>query len=248
MVPRREQAMANTSSQVVKRGSDELEFLKSRARSVPLGTPLAREKVTQLKRRVLTADGQQAAEAHDQGTELVELYMRHADAALGYPTFSALLEDQWPLDLSVAYERMRIARLCTHDQAAKHGYTSCVLGLRIMRMLGTDSFEEFLKQPLPLHPKDGGGTVRFPAPAKQLRSVLRQLAVHAAEGDAADVTRQFRRYRTTVDELMEKDADVAALKPVLWADAKGVYLRVTAGGPAQTRAAAALYQRLARLR
>lgn len=196
-----------------------------------------------MERRDLTAGGA----AHDQGTILAEIYMEHADKALGFRSFRKLLEKKWPLDVSVACERMRVARLCTHHEATTFGYSVCALGLRVMTMLGVTSFAEFRKEPLKLHADDGGGTVHFPAPASALRSVLRALAVADEPPTELDIGELLRRYRAAVNALLAGDPGIAAVKPVVWADAKGAYVRATAGTAAQASAAERLYRKLARV-
>ena len=59
---------------------------------------------------------------------------------------------------------------------------------------------------------------------------------------------RLRAYRGVVDELTASDPEVAALPKAVWADAKGAYVRVSADGPDQARAAARLYTRLAKLK
>ncbi len=230
----------------VARGADELDFPGSRQHTNPQEPKLARASTNDLVQRVVAFDSYSGGEAHDQGTALVELYMTHADAALGVRSWRAYLDQHWPLDSSVAYDRMRVSRLVTRAQALKYGFSVCQLGLRIMGAKQLVSFPQFLKTPLALHPDDGGGMVRFPAPAAELRSVLRALAPPTPEGRQDDVGEKLRRYRATVEALLESDAGIAAIRPVVWADVKGAYVRVTASGPPQAKAAARLYQRLAR--
>lgn len=228
-------------------GPDELEFLGSRERSNRFSESVARTKAAAVAERALSLDRHVGSESHEQGTALVELYMRHADEVLGFRSFRAFLLETWPLDLGIAYERMQIARLATRREAESYGYTACVLGLRIMRALRIESFEQFKSTTLRLHEDDGGGTVTFPAPATALRSVLR--ALHSTDPDEAapDVGETLRRYRAAVDALIAVHGDIAALKPVVWADAEGAYVRVTAGTADQAKAAVKLYQRIARV-
>jgi hypothetical protein len=228
------------------RGQDELDFLGSRQRSAPRDPRISREKLLGVVRAALSLDRSTGREFHDQGTVLVELYMEHADTALGFRSFRLFLEKHWPLGLTSAYERMRIARLCTAEQAAKYGASACVLGLRAMAALEITSFAEFQRTPLRLHADDGGGVVHFPAPAAALRSVLRALATVDEPERGANVGETLRRYRAAVDSLQAGDPAIAALRPVVWADAKGAYVRVTAGSAVEAAAAARLYQKLAR--
>lgn len=240
-------ARARTSEATVERGVDEIDFLGTRRRGVPLTAAVARTKTGALVERVVAEDSHAGTEAHDQGTTLIELYMAHADVVLGFRSFRGFLQKSWPLDLGIAYERMRVAKLVTRRQANEYGFSVCALGLRVMNALGETSFEKFLKTPLRLDEADGGGTVQFPAPANALRSVLRRLAHPSGDEETApEVGETLRRYRATVDGLLEADPLVAAIKPVVWADAKGAYVRVTAGAPAELKTAAKLYERLAR--
>jgi hypothetical protein len=238
--------MAETAKAPV-RGGDEIGFLGSRAQTAPVDAALARQKTNALVKAVLAFDGELGAQAHDEGTELVELYFQHADASLGHGTFEAFLDARWPLDRGVAYERMRVAKLCTREQAQRYGYTACVYALRIMRAMGIDDFKAFLRKPLRLHADDGGGTVKFPATVRELRSVLRALAVTEAAETTVDAGEQLRRYRAAVDALRASEPVIDELKPVVWADTRGAYVRVTASGPAQSKAAARLYQAIGRL-
>ena len=68
----------------------------------------------------------------------------------------------------------------------------------------------------------------------------------AAEADV-DPGEQLRRYRAAVDTLRASDPAIDGLKPVVWADTRGAYVRVTASGPEQARAAVKLYQAIGRL-
>ena len=229
------------------RGADEIGFLGSRSQTAPVDAALVRQKANALVKGVLSFDGELGARAHDEGTELVELYFQHADVSLGHGSFAAFLEAWWPLDAAVAYERMRVAKLCTREQAQRYGYTACVYALRIMRALGLEDFKAFLKKPLKLHADDGGGTVRFPATVRELRSVLRALAVVEVAETEVDAGEQLRRYRAAVDTLRASDPAIDELKPVVWADTRGAYVRATASGPAQAKAAVKLYQAIGKL-
>ncbi len=239
-------AKTNAAAQV-ERGTDELDFLGSRQRTVPREAKLARAATNDLVQRVVAFDSYSGGEAHDQGTTLIELYMTHADQALGFRSWRAFVEAHWPLDVSLAYERMRVAKLCTRRQALEYGFAACQLGLRIMAVKEIATFAAFRETPLARHPDDGGGVVRFPAPANDLRSVLRALAVPTQDERPDDLGEKLRRYRTTIEALLETDPGIAAIRPVVWADVKGAYVRVTTSGPEQAKAAVRLYQRLARL-
>lgn len=230
------------------RGADELAFLKSRARSVPLTREVANERVRTFLHAIATRDANEGATAHDEGTELNGLYMRHVDAVLGFPTWRAFLALHWPADPSTALDRQQIAHHATRATAARYGLSRTLYGLRIMGLTGLESFEALESVDLRLHADDGGTIVRFPASAPKLRSVIRRLVAEAATQPPADADSgdELRETSAIVRELSANDEGIAAIRPTAWADANGVHVRVTAKGRDGAEAAVRLYRRLAK--
>lgn len=233
-------------------GRDELSYLATRQTSSPYGEEAVEATLKQLARRARTFDGTSGGEAHEQGTMLVELYARHADVVTGHGSFRTLLQERWPLGLSAAYRRMRLARATTQDKAIAYGYTACLLGLRLMRLTGAVDFDDLATRKLPMPDAKGGGFIQFPAPVDELRSAIRELVGRSQSEAVARLPRStgslLNEARKLLDALMEEDDTVAALHPRAHVRDGRLHFPVRAPStPMEVAAAARLYSRLAKV-
>lgn len=233
-------------------GRDEFDFLATRRASSPYGEETAETALRQLSRRARTFDGTSGGEAHEQGTMLVELYARHADAVLGFGSFRALLQEYWPLGLSAAYRRMRLARATTQNMAIAYGYTRCLLGLRLMKLTGARDFEALAALKLPMPDATGGGFVQFPATVDALRQAIRELTARNQMEAVARLPRPasavLNDARKLLDALVSEDDAVRSLHPRAHVRNGRVHFPVKAPStPVEVAAAARLYERLAKM-
>ena len=232
------------------RGADDpelTELLGSRQASNPLHAPEVRKTLIDLKNRATEWDRSSATAVGLDGTDLITLYMRHADATLGFASFRALLLQWWPLDVSSAYARMRIAKLTTMEQLRKYRYTKCRQGTAIVTALGLKSLTELEAKPLALPAGFPAKTVLFKeATNEQLAAVLRLLKAPPAQVISVRHGEKLLRAREWLRKEMLQDAAVAKLEPVAFLREGVIHVRVTAGGPEQATAASRFYARLAK--
>lgn len=233
-------------------GRDELEYLASRQTSSPYGAEAVEATLKALSRRARTFDGTSGGEAHEQGTMLIELYARHADVVTGHASFRTLLKERWPLGLSAAYRRMRLARATTQEKAIAYGYTACLLGLRLMKLTGATDFDALEKQKLPMPESTGGGFIQFPAPVDELRAAIRELVGRSREEQVARLPRTtgtlLAESRKLFEALSAEDDTVASLQPrALVRDGRLHFPLRAPSTPTEVAAAARLYGRLAKL-
>lgn len=233
-------------------GRDEFEYLATRRTSAPFGEEAAEATLRQLARRARTFDGTSGGEAHEQGTMLVELYTRHADVVLGHGSFRTLLREHWPLGLSAAYRRMRLARATTQDKAIAFGYTRCLLGLRLMKLTGAKDFDDLATRKLPMPASTGGGFIQFPATVDELRSAIRELVARSEPETIAALPRATSSMLTEARKLMEammaEDDAVASLHPRAHVRHGRLHFPVrTPSTATEVAAAARLYAQLAKV-
>lgn len=233
-------------------GRDEFEYLATRRTSAPFGEEAAEATLRQLARRARTFDGTSGGEAHEQGTMLVELYTRHADVVMGHRSFRTLLTEYWPLGLSAAYRRMRLARATTQDKAIAYGYTRCLLGLRLMKLTGAVDFDDLAKRKLPMPAQTGGGFIQFPAKVEELRGAIRELVARSQPDAVAALPRAtgsvLTEARKLLDAMMAEDDAVASLHPRAHVRQGRLHFPVRAPSTAtEVAAAARLYTRLAKV-
>lgn len=243
---------------------NEVTFLNSRAHVRPMSEALAAKRLNTLVQRVEAADRTQAQESFEQGQMLLDLYMRHAERALGFRSFNAMLRQHWPLSVARAYERMRIAFFYTCEEAESLGEKKALLGLRLLKALGLFDFDApadpsedqgrrareaigALKR-TPLRLRDGS-TVMFPTTVASLEEALWVLW-NPPQDDADDtpVGRRLLKLREWLREASRQDAEFAALKPVASVDGDEVSVRVSARGRVGAAAAARLYAEIAKRR
>jgi hypothetical protein len=216
-----------TDPKPVRRGGDELPFMDSRAGSTPLDAPTIRAHVDDLAQRVVGASRARGREAHEVGTILDTLYMRHADAVLGYKSFPAFLEDRWPDSLDEAYGAMHIARACTATQAETHGFWKAFYGIRLMKKLGLPSFAALEKH---VFDADRYGAKSFAAMkvATVQRFTTQPSLVVAPPTEK--VGREVVRLRDRAEALREKRSEYAALKVRVFAAEGKPCVTITAAG------------------
>jgi len=238
------------SDETLPRGADEIDFLDSRQKSMPLKAATLREKlkgVTAPARRRVPFDGRQA---HAEGTELVELYMRHADAVLGYPSFRQLLLENWAPGLDDAYRRMRIAKFCTEDQATL-GVTKCDRGIRLMKRLEKKSFEDLLEPPLILRlPAKASRpqTTFFDATPDEVLWTIEELERLARPQPDETLGEAVFHTRGTVRDMIDDEPRYEELHPTVSAGEKDVVVRTSPSGRDGFALAAKFYASLARRR
>ena len=117
----RAKAAVTTARALAVRGDDEVDFLGSRAGSTPIGAPTVRAELASLRSRIESLVRHEGREAHEVGTALNTLYMRHADAVLGYDSFRRFLLAEFADDPRRAYEAMLVARAASLSLAAEKG-------------------------------------------------------------------------------------------------------------------------------
>lgn len=126
---------------LVKRGRDELDFLGSRAKATPLDAATVRAHLQGIHTRIEASKRGRGREAHESGTLLNTVYMRHGDASLGFLSFRKLLIAHWPDRLDDAYGFMLVARRCTALQCETHGYWKALYGIRLADKLELADFD-----------------------------------------------------------------------------------------------------------
>lgn len=243
---------------------DEVAFLNSRGHLRPMSEALAAKRLEALVERAELADRSQAQESFEQGLMLLELYKRHAERALGYRSFNAMLRAHWPLSMVRAYERMRLAFFYTCDEIQAFGEKKALLGLRLLKVLGLFDFDAPADpsedqsrtareavgalQRTPLRLRDGS-TVMFPSTVANLEEALWVLWNPPLDDDAeTPVGRRLLRLRGWLHEAVQVDEELAALKPTASIDGGEVSVRVSARGRKGAAAAAKLYAELAKRR
>lgn len=230
------------------RGQDEVDFLGSRAHSTPEKPATIRATLAQLVDQVRRAKRTEGIEAHAHGTTLNTLYMRHADAVLGFPSFKAFLVASWPEDVGEAYRAMRIAKLCTAEQATA-GVTRCDLGIRLMRRLSVESFGKLVdpKRPFMLHLPDDAKVSFADATVRQLRAALALLETPGATS-ADDEQEQLQRTRREIAALVEVSPEYLELYPTASLQDGEVEVRLRARGKGGRRTALKFLNQLRTLR
>lgn len=226
-----------TPSKLVLRGDDEVEFLGSRAASTPMSAAQARTELRALRSRVESLVRHEGREAHELGTALNTLYMRHADVALGHRGFRQLLLEEFADDPRRAYEAMIIARAATAALAEEKGARWV---LRAATWARVEGHGHELARCLDLPLKDGeGGAVRLrDASIRAIDEALGRRAVKAVEAPAG---RRLLRARERVRALIDDDKDVAALAPTVYLEEGQVVVRTVSRGPDDAKALRRLF-------
>lgn len=217
--------MGTHKNPIVRRGKDELDFMKSRADSTPLSEAVAHAELAQLRSRLDSLERHEGLELHELGTTLLKLYMRHADATLGYRSYRAFLEAEFAGDPRRAFEAMTVARATTAAIAAEKGARWVLRAWAWARLAG----HEDLTRAGRLTVEVRGQSVRL------LDTTVRQLdeAIgRAGQPQLAEPAgRQLDKARRRVGELVRADGEVAALAPSLFLDQGKLRVRTTASDP-----------------
>lgn len=233
------------------RGADEpkLAFLGSRLKSLPLKEATIREKLAGLGRVAGAFDQSAAVSWTDQGEELVALYMRHADAVLGFPSFKAFLRRHWPHGITGAYDRMRFAKYATRAQVERYRYAKLLEAIRLVELLGLADIAALEAVDLRLPAEEGGGTVRLAhAETEQLAAARRLLKAPRFDDAPRSAGEELQATRTWVKALCQKTPEYAALEPTAFLEDGVVTVRVTARGAKAAAVAERFYGKLARRR
>jgi len=243
--PAAEAHPAEESDPAAPRGADELDFMPSRQKSTPLKPATLREKLARVVEPARLRRPFEGIQAHAEGTLLNELYMRHADAVLGFRSWRQLLLASFPEDdPRTAYDRQRVALFCTETEAAL-GIAKCLRGIRLFPKLKLRKFGELLDPPVVVKLPGGGEATFVRASVADLDSVLRHLG---DEGDEEDETRgeALQHTRKAVDGLLEKEPEYRGLRPTASLQDDGIEVRTRPRGRAGYLLAARFYAALAR--
>lgn len=224
-------------TELARRGGDEVEFLGSRAEAAPMSASAARAELRGLRGRVASLVRHEGREAHEIGTALNTLYMRHADAALGHRSFRQLLLAEFGDDPRRPYEAMVVARAATAELAEEKGARWVLRAATWARVEGHDvELARSLERPVTTD--DGRVVALRDATIRQIDEALGRRAQRAIEEPAG---RRVQRARARVAELAAKDASVAALDPSIYLDAGEVVVRTVSRGPDDAKALRRLF-------
>ncbi len=221
---------------VAVRGDDEVDFLGSRAASTPLGEATARAELTLLRSRIESLVHHEGREAHEVGTALNTLYMRHADAVLGYGSFRRFLAAEFADDPRRAYEAMAVARAASLSLASQKGARWVLRAFSWARLEGHADLSRAGELSLDLG--DGEKVALRDASIRQIDEAIGRRSVTTLEEPAG---RKVQRARTRVNELLAKDPEIAALSPKVYLDEGAVVVRTVSRSPEDARALKRLY-------
>lgn len=211
---------------LARRGDDELDFLGSRARATPQSAATARVELRGLRGRLEALTRHEGRELHEVGTALNTLYMRHADAALGYPSFRALLQAELAADPRRGYEAMIVARVATADLAAAKGARWVLRAASWALLQGHAELGPALD--LPVARAEGPPVPLRDATIRQIDEAIGRRSLEAPD-DAPG--RRVHRARERVRDLAARDAAVAALRPSVYVEDGEMVVRTVARGP-----------------
>ncbi len=216
---------------VVRRGADEVDFLASRAEATPMAANVAKAELRALRGRIESLVRQEGREMHEIGTALNTLYMRHADAALGYDSFRRFLLDEFADDPRRAYEAMAIARAATANLAMEKGARWVLRAAVWARLEGHADLSRALG--LTVEAGDGSRVALRDASIRQIDEAIGRRGWKALDEPAG---RKVKRARERVGELIASDPAVAALTPTVFLDRGEVVVRTVARSPDDGRA------------
>lgn len=220
----------------VARGDDEVEFLGSRSSSTPLGAATARAELASLRSRIESLVRHEGREAHEVGTTLNTLYMRHADVVLGYDSFRRFLLAEFADDPRRAYEAMAVARAASLSLASEKGARWVLRAFTWARLEGHADLSRVSHLSLDLG--DGETIALEHASIRQIDEAIGRRSVKSLEEPAG---RKVQRARTRVTELVAKDPEIAALAPKVYLEEGAVVVRTVARSPDDARALKRLY-------
>lgn len=233
--PRRPKPDAPTP--LVLRGDDEVEFLESRASSTPMSAVAVRTELRALRSRIESLVRHEGREAHELGTALNTLYMRHADVALGHSSFRRLLLAEFADDPRRAYEAMIIARAATGALAEEKG-ARWVLRAATWAKVEGHGYELAGCLDLPVTDAEGTAVLLRDASIRAIDEALGRRATKELEAPAG---RRIRRARERVRALIEEDRSVAALAPSVYLEEGKVVVRTVSRGPGDAKALRKLF-------
>jgi hypothetical protein len=232
----RAKAAVTTARALAVRGDDEVDFLGSRAGSTPIGAPTVRAELASLRSRIESLVRHEGREAHEVGTALNTLYMRHADAVLGYDSFRRFLLAEFADDPRRAYEAMVVARAASLSLAAEKGARWVLRAFTWARLEGHGDLAR--AGDLALDLGDGATIALRDASIRQIDEALGRRSMRTLDEPAG---RKVQRARGRVTELLARDPEVAALAPTVYLDNGAVVVRTVARSPDDARALKRLY-------
>lgn len=233
---KRAKAEATKTAALAVRGDDEVDFLGSRAASSPLGAATARAELASLRSRIESLVRHEGREAHEVGTTLNTLYMRHADAVLGYETFRRFLLTEFADDPRRAYEAMAVARAASLSLASEKGARWVLRAFTWARLEGHADLSRV--HDLALDLGDGEKVALREASIRQIDEAIGRRSVKALDEPAG---RKVQRARTRVTELLARDPEVASLSPTVYLEDGAVVVRTVSRSPDDARALKRLY-------
>jgi hypothetical protein len=210
-----------------RRNADELDWMPTRREAVPLTPATARAMLGAVVDRVATGKRAKGREAHQVGTALNTLYMRHGDAALGMGSFKALVERHWPDLDDDAWAQMMIARYLTADEAEEHGYWKSFYAVRLMRKLGLETFAALVHRSFD---PDGTGERRFAdLSANEVKRLATQTSLPARREER--VSQKVHRLQKRARELCEQHEAFAGLEVKVSERAGAPWVVIGSAGP-----------------
>lgn len=229
-------AAGTTAQALALRGDDEVDFLGSRAGSTPLGAATVRAELASLRSRIASLVRHEGREAHEVGTALNTLYMRHADAVLGYESFRRFLLAEFADDPRRAYEAMAVARAASLTLASEKGARWVLRAFTWARLGGHGDLSRAADLALDLG--DGVQVALREATIRQIDEAIGRRAVQGLDEPAG---RKVQRARSRVTALRARDPAVAALAPTVYLENGAVVVRTVARSPDDARALKRLY-------
>lgn len=228
---------APAGSDLSRRGDDEVPFLHSRASSTPMGAATAKVELRALRGRLDALSRHEGREAHEIGTVLNTLYMRHADASLGYRSFRQFLLAEFADDPRRAYEAMAVARAATVTLASEKGARWVLRAVTWAQLEGHGpDLAPCLALPVTVEP-DRAVPLRDTT-IRALDEAIGRRAVNALEEPAG---RRLHRARARVTDIIARDPAVAALAPSVYLDAGEVVVRTVSRRADDAKAIRRLY-------
>jgi hypothetical protein len=180
-----------------------------------------------MRRHVTTAfatstanDATAGEQQHDEGTALNEAYAGWAEVALGYESFAAFLEAEYPHGKTAAYDRMRLADATTKEKARAYRLSRATEGMKLLPFFGVSSLAALENKDLPITNPKTNRPWRFPATVAVLRASLavkRAESLRAAEPPTPrDVSQAVRTGVRVIEEQLEKHPSLKALRPTMF--------------------------------